>query len=144
MNQPVHDQVAVQIRNAAKEGLDSIRIQMKPASLGRVDVQMEITSDGRLMAVIQAESKESYDLLRQDSRALERALQEAGFNTDSSSFTFEHKGQGQAREDGGKPSATSAEEETPEDGVVLSAAELAGNVNLAYGLNALGNVDIRI
>ena len=146
MQQPVHDQVAVHIKNAVKDGMDSIRIQMKPASLGRVEVQMEITSEGRLMAVIQADSKESYDLLRQDSRALERALQDAGFDTDSSSFTFRHKEEGQTGDGGnGQPSSgLSAGADMPEDGVILSAAELAGNVNLAYGVNALGNVDIRI
>ena len=146
MQQPVHDQVAVHIKNAVKDGMDSIRIQMKPASLGRVEVQMEITSEGRLMAVIQADSKESYDLLRQDSRALERALQDAGFDTDSSSFTFKHKEEGQTGGGGnGQPSSgLPAGADMPEDGVILSAAELAGNVNLAYGVNALGNVDIRI
>ena len=98
------------------------------------------------MAVIQAESTESYDLLRQDSRALERALQDAGFDTDSSSFTFEHKGDGQTGEGGDARQASGAPAEggEPDDGVVLSAAELAENVNLSYGLNALGNVDIRI
>ena len=113
------EQVAVNIKNAIGEGADKINIKLNPASLGRVEVRMEIAKDGQLSAVILAEKPETLDMLRSDVRGLERALQEAGLKTDSGSLNFGLKSQnsdtaeaghdcedthtGQPNENSGKP-----------------------------------------
>jgi flagellar hook-length control protein FliK len=96
----VTNQVAVQIQKAAAQGSDRINIQLKPAELGRVEVQMDVAKDGRVTAVISAERSETLDLLQRDARALQNALNDAGLRTDSDSLSFNLKGQNQAQEDG--------------------------------------------
>lgn len=107
----VTEQVKVQINKALNDGVDRIRIQLKPAHLGRVDVQMEMTHDGRVSAVISADNKDTLDLLKQDSRELERALREAGLDLNSGDLSFNLRGQGgsasQQSEDG-RPSMAKA------------------------------------
>ncbi|MCE2510835.1 MAG: flagellar hook-length control protein FliK [Alphaproteobacteria bacterium] len=90
---PLIDQVAVHMKQAAADGLDHIRIQLKPSSLGHIDVKMEIAKDGKVMAVISIERPETFDLLQRDARALERALLGSGLQTDSNSLNFQLRGQ---------------------------------------------------
>lgn len=92
-HQALADQVAVQINKAAENGLDRINIQLRPADLGRVDVKMEVGHDGRVTAVISVERQETLDMLRQDSRILSQALQDAGLQADQSSLSFNLQGQ---------------------------------------------------
>lgn len=94
---PVTNQVAVQIQKAAAQGSDRINIQLKPAELGRVEVQMDVAKDGRVTAVISAERSETLDMLQRDARALQSALNDAGLKTDSDSLSFNLKGQNQAQ-----------------------------------------------
>ncbi|MCG8490685.1 MAG: flagellar hook-length control protein FliK, partial [Sneathiellales bacterium] len=82
------EQVSKQITAAVKEGVDRIKVQLNPAELGRVDIKMEIAGDGKVMAVIAAENQDTLDLLQQDSKLLEKALQDAGFDADGDSLNF--------------------------------------------------------
>lgn len=143
--QQVQQQVAVSIRNAASEGVDKISVQLRPEHLGRVDVKLEIGHDGRIQGVIQADTRETLDMLRQDSRALQQALKDAGLNADSQSFTFEHRNEGGQGQDGnGRSQMTANQGSRPDDGDILSGAELAEHVGIGYGINPNGLVDIRI
>lgn len=89
----VTEQVTVQISKAISDGVDTIRIQLKPAHLGRVDVQIEMNQDGRMTAVISADNKDTLDLLKQDSRELQRALREAGLELGNNDLSFNLRGQ---------------------------------------------------
>ena len=143
--QQVQQQVAVHIRNAASEGVDKISVQLRPEHLGRVDVKLEISHDGRVQGVIQADTRETLDMLRQDSRALQQALKDAGLNADSQSFTFEHRNEGgQSQEGNGQSRMANNSGSTPDEGDVMSGAELAEHVAIGYGINPNGLVDIRI
>jgi flagellar hook-length control protein FliK len=144
-SQQVQQQVAVSIRNAASEGVDKISVQLRPEHLGRVDVKMEIGQDGRIQGVIQADTRETLDMLRQDSRALQQALKDAGLNADSQSFTFEHRNEGgQSQEGNGQSRMTANQGSSPDEGDVMSGTELAEHVAIGYGINPNGLVDIRI
>ena len=90
---PVTEQVKVQISKAINDGMDKIRIQLKPAHLGRIEIQLEMGQDGRVTAVISADTKDTMDLLKQDSRELERALREAGLNLNSGDLSFNMRGE---------------------------------------------------
>ena len=92
--QEVTNQVAVQIKKAIGQGADQIRIQLKPAELGAVEVKLEVTVDGRAMAVVSAERPETLDLLQRDASGLRQALQDAGLSTDSNSLSFNLRGEG--------------------------------------------------
>jgi flagellar hook-length control protein FliK len=91
---PVFDQVAVNISRAAADGLDHITIQLKPESLGRVDVHLQLGHDGRMAATFVADRQDTLDMLQRDSRGLERALSDAGLRTDSGGLQFNLRGDG--------------------------------------------------
>jgi flagellar hook-length control protein FliK len=87
-NPALTDQVSVQISKAINAGNDKISIQLKPADMGRVDVQMEVGHDGRISAVISADNKSTMDLLQKDAKELQQALQQAGLQLDNDSLSF--------------------------------------------------------
>ena len=85
---PAGVQVAVRIGQAIAGGARQIGIRLHPAELGRVDVRLEISGEGRVSAVVIADRAETVDLLRNDARLLERALHDAGLRTDADSLQF--------------------------------------------------------
>jgi len=90
---PAHEQVRVKIANAVNNGDTKINIQLEPANLGKVDVTIDLKNDGsKAMITINADSKDTLDILQRDGRALERALNDAGIKTDSGSLNFNLKG----------------------------------------------------
>lgn len=98
--QPAAHQLAVSITRAAKEGADRIEIHLQPAELGKVDVKLEVGHDGRLLALISAERTDTLEGLRRDVHQLEKALNNAGLNTDRNSFSFAESGRDQQRPGG--------------------------------------------
>ncbi len=140
---PVVDQLAVHIVKAAAEGMDKISIKLRPAALGHIEIQLELSHDGRIAAVVTAEKSETLELLQRDARGLERALQEAGLRTNSDSLNFNLRGEGH---DGGQETSDHA---APGDGIQVAidtlddiqTAQMAGYANARA---ALGGVDIRV
>ena len=90
---PPAEQVVLHLRRAVTEGVERLSVQMKPATLGRVDIQMEVGFDGRVQAVISAERAETLQLLQRDARALTTAFNDAGLQADSGSLSFNLRGQ---------------------------------------------------
>ncbi|MEQ9349435.1 MAG: flagellar hook-length control protein FliK [Alphaproteobacteria bacterium] len=135
---PAVEQIAVRITKAASEGLDRISVQLRPAELGRVDVQMEVGRDGRVIAVISAERSETLDLLQRDARSLERALQEAGLKADTASQTYNQRGQGdhaQSQEHGRPLSSAAAGDATGDSGIAQTFGRTAAHHDGAYDLH---------
>jgi len=138
--QSVTDQVSVKISKALAAGNDKIKIQLSPAELGRVEVKMELTNDGRAMAVVSADNRETLDLLRRDASDLQKALAEAGIDLSSSDMEFNLSGQeGQMAENeaGSMGSGRGGEEEeiSGDQGEVMMAHEM--------GVLANGRIDVR-
>jgi flagellar hook-length control protein FliK len=99
---PAAGQVSVHIAKAVRAGVDRIDIQLAPASLGRVEISLDLSDSQQVRATISAESKEALELLRGDARVLERALNDAGLKTDPGSLSFQLRDQGaRAGHDGG-------------------------------------------
>ena len=92
MSASVAEQISVKILKAIQAGNDHIKIQLKPAELGRVEVKMEMGHDGRVMAIVTADSKETLDLLRRDVSDLQRALSDTGLELNSGDLTFNLRG----------------------------------------------------
>jgi flagellar hook-length control protein FliK len=89
---PAHEQVVVQIRKAVAEGVDRISIRLNPVELGRIDVKLDLAADGTLRASFAAERAGTLELLKNDSRQLERALSEAGLRADAGGLNFSLRG----------------------------------------------------
>ncbi len=121
----VHD-MSIAITRFAGRGLSRFQIRLDPAELGRVDVRLEIGRDGRVAAQVTADRPETLDILRQDSRALERAFQDAGLKTDQNSLNFSLKEQNTGAQHGqnGNPQPTWSGENQSEGDDVISAREI--------------------
>lgn len=85
---PLAQQISVNITKAISDGLDRISIQLRPDNLGRVEVKLEVAQNGRVNANIIVDRPETLEMLRNDSRNLERALQDAGLDTQSGDLSF--------------------------------------------------------
>ncbi|MDX1922761.1 MAG: flagellar hook-length control protein FliK [Alphaproteobacteria bacterium] len=82
------EQIAVSLHRMAKSGTTQYELQLHPAELGRVDIKLDISKDGMVRATVSADNQQAFDMLQKDSKALERALQQAGLQTDDSSLSF--------------------------------------------------------
>jgi len=140
--QSIVDQVSVKITKALQAGTDKITVQLRPAELGRVEVKMELTVDGRAMAVVTADNKDTMDLLRRDSGDLQRALQDAGLDVNSGDLSFNLRGQEGENTDNedsnkGNSGLELAENDQAEDAMSepLAAHEM--------GVLANGRIDVR-
>jgi flagellar hook-length control protein FliK len=85
---PPHEQIAVQIRDAMQNGNSRLTVALHPVELGRVEVKLDIDKDKNVTATIVVDRPATLDLLRNDAKALERALQDAGLQTGSGSLSF--------------------------------------------------------
>lgn len=87
------EQISLKINKALKNNDTKIEIQLDPAKLGKVSIQIDLAKEGKSSVVIMVEKAETLELLKADSKSLEKALQNAGLNTDSNSLNFGLKGQ---------------------------------------------------
>jgi len=142
---PPGEQVAVQIRKAAAEGQDTISIKLDPGNLGKVEVTLEVSGDGRLLAVIAADRPETLAMLQKDAASLEQNLRNSGLNANSDSLSFMLREQG--REGGQQGDGRRRGQNGPDGGeggpavTDARAAQAASNARLAA---ARGGLDIRI
>jgi hypothetical protein len=93
---PVGEQVALTLKQAIAADNNEIRIQLKPASLGTIDVKLNVGQDGRVNAVISADRSDTLNMLKQDAGTLQQALRDAGLSADSSSLSFNLRSDAQA------------------------------------------------
>jgi flagellar hook-length control protein FliK len=85
---PAHEQVAVNIQRALREGTNRLSIQLSPAELGKIHVKLEIDEEKRVTAAVTVEKPSTLELLQRDVKGLERALQEAGLKMDGNDLSF--------------------------------------------------------
>ncbi|EWY37185.1 hypothetical protein N825_21600 [Skermanella stibiiresistens SB22] len=88
------EQVSVQLGKAVSGKSDQMVINLKPVELGNVEVKLDFGADGKVQASIMADRPETLAMLQKDQRTLERALTDAGLQTDSGSLSFSLKDQG--------------------------------------------------
>lgn len=87
-NLPAHEQVAVHIQRAAREGTGKLSVQLSPAELGRIHVKLEIDEDKRVSAAVTVERPSTLELLQRDIKGLERALHGAGLTMEGGDLSF--------------------------------------------------------
>jgi flagellar hook-length control protein FliK len=94
---PVADQVAFSLKQAVQNGTNRIEIQLKPASLGAIDVKLTLGHDGKVTAVISADRSDTLNMLKQDQSGLQQALRDAGLQPDANSLNFNLRGDQQSQ-----------------------------------------------
>ena len=130
--------LAVEIVSRVHEGLRRFEIRLDPPELGRIDVRLDVDRGGNVTSRLTIERAETLDLLRRDAPQLERALQQAGLNTESG-LQFSLRDQNFAnREQTHQNAATLI---VPDDEPAAADAALRGYGRL-IGLG--GGVDIRV
>lgn len=85
---PAHEQVAVHIQRAMRDGTGRFSIQLSPAELGQIHVKLEIDEDKRVTASVTVERPSTLELLQRDIKGLERALHNAGLTMDGGDLSF--------------------------------------------------------
>ncbi len=137
------NELAVEIATRAGKGERRFDIRLDPPELGRIDVRLEIDNKGNTTTKLIVERSETLDMLKQDARGLEKALQNAGLKLDAGGLEFslrqdtqaQHGHQNHAPEMRGRSGLVEAESE-----IINEIA--AGNATLAAQIR--GGVDIRI
>jgi len=134
--------IALQVARNLQKGINQFDIRLDPAEMGKIDVRMQVNSDGNVAAHLVVERPETLDLLRRDATALQQALNNAGLqaNADSLSFSLrDSNAGGQPQNFSGQTQGGSslANLEQSTDDVSLSPIY---NVNIS----ARGGIDIRI
>lgn len=94
-------QLAFEIARQVAAGQSRFQIRLDPPELGRIDVRLDIDGAGGVNARLAVDRAETLDLLQRDHRALERALAQAGLDTDRTSLEFTlRQGHSGGRDDG--------------------------------------------
>ena len=99
MSKEVIEQVKVNITKSAVRGVDKIDVSLKPEDLGHIEIKMQISKDGKLHAHIISSRPETMDILQREAQSLEKAFNDAGFQTDDTSLSFSFRNDGQAGTD---------------------------------------------
>jgi flagellar hook-length control protein FliK len=98
-------EMAARVHEQFSQGEWKMKFALKPASLGQVDVQLEMR-DGKLAAVFQADNPMTQDLLQNGSQRLRDALNQMGL---SQSSVWVGDGRGQASQQGDRHSGARGE-----------------------------------
>lgn len=98
---PVREQVLIQIQRSMEQGSRHVSIQLEPAELGRVHIQMELSKDGHTQLAITADNRETLQLLQRDARQLAEALNDLGLQASphEMSFNLQEQGDSQSQQD---------------------------------------------
>jgi Flagellar hook-length control protein FliK. len=104
-------QVAFSIKTGLAEGKDRLTVQLKPESLGKVEVKIEVAPDGRTSVVVATERAETYDLFRQDARHLMNQLEEAGLDVNNGDISYNMLDQHTPEQSEQRPSRLNSKED---------------------------------
>jgi len=133
--------LAVEIVSRAQDGNKRFDIRLDPPELGRIDVRLDVDQGGKVTSRLVVERAETLDLLRRDAPQLERALQQAGLNTEGG-LQFSLRDQSFAGRDQPQSNGSNVSQLIiPEDEQAASEAARRGYGRL-IGLG--GGVDIRV
>jgi flagellar hook-length control protein FliK len=86
-------QLALHVAAKSAGGDSHFLVRLDPPELGRVEVNLNVDSQGNAHAALSAEEPKTLDLLQRDAPALERALKDAGLDLASGlSFSLKNGG----------------------------------------------------
>ena len=129
----ISEQISIKILKGIQSGNDRIKIQLRPAELGRVDVKMEVAHDGRVLAIVSADNKDTLELLRRDSSDLQRAFGDGGMTLNSGDLTFTLRKEEKQAEDS---------QDTIQPQNVDDEASIIGDEELGYAPGIIGDGNV--
>ncbi len=88
-------------RRLGQERQEQFRNPLDPAELGRIDVRIDIDSNGQVTSHLTVEKPETLSMLRQDAPQLQRALDDAGLKTGNNGLQFSLRDQSSGQNSGG-------------------------------------------
>ena len=133
----------VAIAARAQEGSNQFDIRLDPPELGRIDVRLDVDSNGQVTSHVTVERADTLELLQNQQPQLERALEQAGLKTADNGLSFSLRDQSFAGQSngGGAQGGQSAPAQ-----LVIPDADLppvaASQIYSRIGLG--GGVDIRV
>lgn len=80
--------LAVEIVTHADAGRNHFEIRLDPPDLGRINVKLDVDSNGNVTTHLVVDRADTLDLLKRDASSLERALQQAGLKTSDHALDF--------------------------------------------------------
>ena len=89
------DALALKIAAKSADGESQFQIRLDPPSLGRIEIHLNVDSQGNAQAQLSADRPQTLDALQRDSGALERALKDAGLDLPGG-LSFSLKGDGKS------------------------------------------------
>jgi flagellar hook-length control protein FliK len=138
---PLPEQVTLHIKTAIADGSSKIHIKLDPEELGKLDIRLDVKSDGRTGVVITADNNNTLNMLQKDVQNLLRALNDAGLQTDSGSLSFNLRGdQQQQQEQGNSHMASNYQKAQPEEEEI----QIIQTISRNYVLNVKDGLDITI
>lgn len=87
-NTPPAAQLEVHLAGAAQGRIERMVVQLEPLDLGRVEIRLEFSDDGKVNALIAADRPETLEALQRDAAGLERTLRDAGLRPDAGGLSF--------------------------------------------------------
>ena len=140
------DSLALKIATRSSNGERNFTLRLDPPELGRIEVNLNVRSDGHAQAELSADKPQTLELLQRDASSLERALKDSGINL-AAGLAFSLKGEGRSQawrdtQSGSRARSlqiAAADAATANSGIV-SAAALSGH---AYGPSS-ARLDIRV
>jgi hypothetical protein len=85
---PAVEQVILQMSRNVKAGNDQMTLQLNPAELGKINVKLSFSSDGKVQGTVVADNASTLNMMIKQQGSLEHALREAGLNAESGSLQF--------------------------------------------------------
>ena len=133
---PPSEQISVQIKSLINSNENQIRVQLSPENLGKVEVQLTTTADGKTGVTITADSRETLQMLQNEARSLENALRDIGLKTDTGGLNFNLRGDGgqqnSGKNKGGYTVVSAIDEEIPANiGTTIASYHYSYNYNLS-------------
>ncbi|NCP62314.1 MAG: flagellar hook-length control protein FliK [Alphaproteobacteria bacterium] len=84
----LQEQVAFSIKNNAPKGKSEISLQLRPDSLGRLNIKIDINKEGQTFVVVTAERTETRDLLQRDSQQLMELLEQSDLEINDENMSY--------------------------------------------------------
>ena len=94
-NASVMEQIKMHIQQQNADGMMRIQLQLHPLDLGKLDIRLNLSTEGKTSMHVIADNPATLDMLQKDSRILQQALTEAGFKSDAGNMNFSLSQQGQ-------------------------------------------------
>ena len=85
--------ITLNMTRGANNAIEQMTMQLEPAEMGRVHIDLKMGDDGMLKAHITTDKAETLQALQKDSSALNKAMQDAGLDMGQESFTFDLRDQ---------------------------------------------------